>query len=130
MKEIKFRGFSVIPGEGWFVGYLVKTDKECLIVEWISELGHFHTVMVAPESVGEFTGLKDKNGKEIYGGDFLGDEKGYGLVRWIDSIAAFSVVEGDGGCFSLNKGDYARSTTLQETSVLGNIYENHEHLTL
>lgn len=67
MREIKFRGLRA-DGKGWVYGlpYSSMYDEYIdQIVEW--DCHHD----VDPSSVGQFTGLKDKNGKEIYEGDVL-----------------------------------------------------------
>ena len=80
----------------------------------------------------QFTGLKDKNGRDIYEGDILNDGKGnppvpYGKVVWNPSVGAFNVLE-NGMYYWLNHGNQIGPLQLKETEVIGNIYENPELL--
>lgn len=67
MRQIKFRGKRLDNGE-WVYGDLVHTIKDTLILP-IDE--GWNQYSVNSETVGQFTGLFDKNGKEIYEGDIV-----------------------------------------------------------
>ena len=63
-RDIKFRGLSS-DGKGWVFGNFIHNKIDCpCIVDIEAE-----QYEVKPETVGQFTGLTDKNGKEIYEGD-------------------------------------------------------------
>ena len=68
MREIKFRGISEDNSE-WVYGYYLSDIATTIIPYAIYAKQKFHKVV--PESIGQFTGLHDKNGKEIYEGDIL-----------------------------------------------------------
>ena len=123
-REIKFRGKRVDNGK-WVYGFYVQWEDHCNELKHLifvksnedKEFSHMEQYEVIPETVGQFTGLLDKNGKEIYEGDILNS-----------SLYELCVVEYDEfGTFSpFGHGDYAEISTWLK--VIGNIHDNPELL--
>lgn len=125
MREIKFRGLNRLTKE-WVYGYLVVDGESCQI--W--QTGGL-PVPVDKETVGEFTGRKDKDGKEIYEGDIveslfrLGEERNHYLSDKDTPFKRMGVVEYIHTEFCLNN---TLLSIHKELKVIGNVSENPELL--
>ncbi len=135
MRTIKYRGKNT-NGE-WLYGDLLQVANEVFIApsdgDWFdfipwSRNNVFHLpaakYAVIPETVGQFTGLHDKNGKEIYEGD---------IVRFDNHLQRVSSVLYDSGQYTVESKTYSTALTYRiaiHAVVIGNIHDNPELLNL
>lgn len=133
MREIKFRGKRLDNGE-WVVGsYIEAENRDLSIAHQIVPYESGEAVReVDPVTVGQFTGLKDKNGREIYVGDILKSERDDRLyvVKFWSGMFYASVEECNKGIFG---GFPLHALTENEESgyecdIIGNIHDNPELL--
>lgn len=124
MRTIKFRGKRVENGE-WVYGYLQKyqethASRLCICAVSVRTWRDALLYEVVPDTVGQFTGLLDKNGKEIYEGD---------VVNFDNYLQGRSYVEFDRGCFWVASHNYTTTLTYRvslHTHIVGNIHDNPE----
>lgn len=129
MREILFRGKRTDNAE-WVEGhyhysnwYLPPSMKIVDTTHHILPIGHGDSYKVAPETVGQFTGLTDKNGKKIFEGDIvdiLTENEEIGVVEYEDG--GF-LVSADGFCV-----DFHSNINGTDLEVIGNIHDNPELL--
>jgi len=130
MREIKFRAWEekgkdmIYSHRGNFV---MEFDGKCSFIEW----GHDYFKPMPNLILMQFTGLKDKNGKEIYEGDIiqclyscLPTEKKHTkeimVVEWDKENCRFN--------WFLSYSEGKLSGAIKNIEVIGNIYENPELL--
>jgi len=114
----QYRGKRVDNGE-WAYGWYDETEvcKPAGIIYTIHSPGK--TYEVIPETVGQSTGLKDKNGKEIYEGDIIKTCNGNYPVSYLKLRPEFVAQYGQ---------VYIDATNWKRHEVIGNIHENPELL--
>jgi len=140
MRDIKFRGKKFDNGE-WIYGCIIGGASEGLPVivgddfDVDDDYIRLNTwCSVDTSTVGQFTGLLDKNNKEVYEGDIVegnwlgGTRKGN--IVFIEEIASFGVLfEGrETPCAILNKLDWFTKNYDFQCEVIGTIYETPELL--
>lgn len=130
MREILFRGKRKDNG-AWEYGSLVKLNKikctECTIV-----MPENFSAVVSPETVGEYTGYKDVNGKMIYEGDILKVEQVmYDEEKQNPTVYKASIYQVifQHGSWCMFKGadwilEYQMLYKNPDIEVIGNIYDN------
>lgn len=123
MREILFRGKRVDNGE-WVYGDLLHPDiygNGYSIEDFTKEKSNCYDVI--PESVSEFTGLTDKNGKKIFEGDivklYLIDGEEIGVIKYNDKMCRFM--------FFTKDGSYSFDDT-DDFEIIGNTHDNPELL--
>lgn len=155
MREILFRGKITDNGE-WVEGYLVKTrhypsnDIHYFIIgidsNWCDYEGYDLEYDVIPETVGEYTGLTDKNGKKIFEDDIVkfvhkgkiksSDDFPYAVqygepysrnykIKFVNTFANYGLRFINGSIhFPCKQG----TLSMYDCEVIGNIHDNSELL--
>ena len=88
MRTIKFRGKSILTDE-WLYGDLVHSADNKRFGILVNDKDSYDECEVAPETVGQFIGLYDCDGKEIFEGDILDFDGFTAEVRFVRGVFAF-----------------------------------------
>lgn len=131
MREILFRGKRADNGE-WVCGDLVRHYENQRVFILTEQLAYTTTeygisrivseryLEVIPETVGQYTGMVDRNGKGIYEGDIIRFIKENCLVIFVENDCAFRI-EVDGRISTA-----LRKAHSKDYEVIGNIHDEGE----
>ena len=126
MREILFRGKRISNGE-WFEGMMTAQGERVAQIGTFIDYGTHVCIgssyAVIPETVGQYTGLTDKNGKKVFEGDILKGSWDTVLIIFYDEISTSYRVKTSTG--------YEREPSyygIDKWEVIGNIHDNPELL--
>lgn len=128
MREILFRGKRLDTGE-WVYGQWLPKSKTICTETTIEGTTEYRDLFVAPETVGQYTGLNDKSGAKIFEGDIIRhynrhDDTDYfyiGVIEWNEEKHGFA-----NRCVKENSLFLVSDRCIYE--VVGNIHDNPELL--
>ena len=130
MREIEFRGKSVVTNK-WIYGKLLNNKRIITISdEEVEQMSCFdmcdYQEEIQLETLGQYTGLKDKNGKKIFEGDILdvGNDY-YGII--VEDYGGFKIRTFDirDDYDKRDKPDYLDTYYIEQCEIIGNIYDNY-----
>ena len=142
MREILFRGKRLDNGE-WVEGFYCKykfsnvvpiAERHYIMPMWVNSL-----IEVDPETAGQFTGLYDKNGKQIFENDIVKFKEAERFTEDEEPCESPNITTGKGvvkykdGAFyprpyRWDCGDHWYSHGIFDVEVIGNIHDNPELL--
>lgn len=127
LRRIDFRGKSILTDE-WFYGDLVHSADKKRTAILVNDKDSYDECEVDSETIGQFTGLYDAHGKEIYDGDIVkwkADNLLYAVIfNWGMFYASVEVCNQEiYGGFPLHA---LAEENGKDIEIVGNIYDNPE----
>ena len=123
MREILFRGKRTDNGE-WICGDLSRCDELVAVVPFTTNFDYLKCKVIS-ETVGQHTGMYDKNGVNIFEGDIISDEvrskeDNIFICEYVNTEGSFIFVSPfDGECLDENN-------FCEDLKIIGNIHDNPE----
>ncbi|HHY96598.1 MAG TPA: hypothetical protein GYA04_01050 [Acholeplasma sp.] len=137
MREILFRGKRLDNGE-WIIGYYAKLPhpSTAFLKDYIVEVkfdeeyvvDDIEYILVDPKTVGQFTGLLDKNGNKIFEGDIIKSKYNTTVIKFgefhdtksHEQVGFYQVYWGD------DWDDFSNATMddVKDGEIIGNIHDN------
>ena len=135
MREILFRGKRVANGE-WVYGYYCPCvfgnfpAEPAIIDADESKKGRWAPVRVIPETVGQFIGLTDKNGKKIFEGDIIKDKElpRIYMIGYKEDSMKYAFLYYHKELKNIYCGGFVSKEDGKSIEVIGNIHDNPELL--
>ena len=145
-REILFRGKRIDNGE-WVNGYVTRIKRaddngnaESYYFNALDELGWIAKCAVSAETVCQYTGLADKNGRKIFEGDIItyqhdnddcpfpnkDTKRRVGRVYFQEFRSCFAVAEGRNGTDRINQDLFKYVQNGNRVEVIVNIFDNPE----
>lgn len=123
MREIRFRG-KRRDNKEWIYGSYVRCGewmkKDFIMPDEDTRI--LYCYVVDPSTIGQFTGLLDKNGKEIYEGDIVQDR--WGIHAVVFDGYRFNLKDFYVSCYDSPEDGF--SECVDQIEVIGNIHDNAE----
>ena len=126
MREIIFRGKRVDNGE-WVYGYLSKSrwiNRQLELCIDYEEKGVMCSSIVIPETIGQYTGLKDNNGTRIFEGDIISKNYDESEIPFISCCVQFKY--GEFELINHHSGKLLFISHACRGKIVGNIHDNPE----